>query len=242
MWARNNYKLTRVEGTRRRWGDGKMSLSFFRQSVSIEKEAGARVRRRDEPAAPREVPDEVLVMATLVGDMAAFDQLVRRYRPAVVRVAEAIVGPNLAEDVAQEALLTAFKALPTLETPGKFAAWLHIITRHKALRMGRRERAHRERQADLDRLLLERSTALGRPLPNGCDNPHSVREAIRQLPPDYQLVLTLRYVDHMSVKRIAEFLMLPLTTVKWRLHKGRHLLRHALERQGGHHGKGSGNS
>lgn len=199
-------------------------------------------RRKRVTGEPAELPDEVLVLAALVGDIAAFDQLVRRYRGAVVRVAETIIGPDLAEDVAQEALLTAFKALPTLEAPSKFAAWLHVITRHKALRMSQRERTIRDKQVELDRLLLQRSAALSPPFRSERGEPAIVREAIQRLPPEYRLVITLRYFEHMPVKRIAEFLMLPLTTVKWRLHKGRHLLRQVLEQQGGRHGEGTRNS
>jgi len=48
----------------------------------------------------REPPDEVLVVAAIVGDLQAFDQLVLRYRAAVARVATNIVGREDAEDVA----------------------------------------------------------------------------------------------------------------------------------------------
>jgi RNA polymerase sigma-70 factor (ECF subfamily) len=186
-----------------------------------------------------DLPDEVLVMAAMVGDIHAFDTLVLRYRPAVVRVAQSIVGPELAEDVAQEALLTAFKALPTLEEPKRFPAWLQVITRHKALRFGQRERSLSERQMALDRLLLERSASLSRPMLNGQpDRSREVKQAVEHLPPDVALVLKLRYYDEMPIKRIAEFLALPLTTVKWRLHRGKELLKASFSENGGQHGKG----
>ena len=78
-----------------------------------------------------ESPDEVLVMAAILGDLEAFEELVLRYRVAVVRLAHTIVGDAYAEDVAQDSLLLAFKALPTIEEPKKFAAWLSAITRHR---------------------------------------------------------------------------------------------------------------
>jgi RNA polymerase sigma-70 factor (ECF subfamily) len=196
-------------------------------------------------AAKNDLPDEVLVMAAILGDISAFDTLVLRYRPAVVRVAQAIVGAELAEDVAQEALLTAFKALPSLEEPKKFPAWLHVITRHKAQRFSQRERSLNERLAGLDHLLLHRSAALSRPMLNGQpDRRAELKQAIEQLPPEYALVIKLRFYDEMPVKRIAEFLALPLTTVKWRLHKGKELLRTTLEKNGGEHGEreSAGNS
>jgi len=46
-----------------------------------------------------ESPDEVLVMAAILGDLEAFEELVLRYRAAVVRLARTIVGNNYAEDV-----------------------------------------------------------------------------------------------------------------------------------------------
>ena len=110
-----------------------------------------------------EPPDEVLVVGAILGNLDAFDELVLRYRSAVVRTAQAIVGREYAEDVAQDALLLAFKALPSIEEPRKFAAWLSAITRHRALRFGKRESAHQSRSVVLDEMLLEKLGALARP-------------------------------------------------------------------------------
>src|ERR1044072_761143 len=88
---------------------------------------------------PSESPDELLVVAAILGNLEAFEQLVVRYRPAVVRLARTIVGTDYAEDIAQDSLLLAFKALPTIEEPRKFAAWLSAITRHRALRFSKSE-------------------------------------------------------------------------------------------------------
>ncbi len=60
-----------------------------------------------------DLPDEVLVVAVILGDLAAFNELALRYRAAVVRLAQTIVGREDAEDMAQDALLLAFKALPS---------------------------------------------------------------------------------------------------------------------------------
>src|ERR671927_1464607 len=101
-----------------------------------------------------EVPDEVLVVAAMLGDLSAFDELCARYRAAVVRAAQSVVGRSDAEDVAQDALLIAFKALPTLEAPSKFAAWLAAVTRHRAFRFTREERAHQTGRVELDEALI----------------------------------------------------------------------------------------
>jgi len=60
----------------------------------------------------------------------------------------------------------------------------------------------------------------------------AVRDAINSLPTDFQEVITLYYWADMPQKRIAETLSLPITTVKWRLHKAKDLLKTILEKRG----------
>ena len=183
--------------------------------------AGKKLWMADESSEP---PDEVLVVAAIVGDLEAFDQLVLRYRAAVVRVAQSIVGHEHAEDVAQDALLLAFKALPSLEEPRKFAAWLSAITRHRALRFGKQESTHQSRRVALDEVLIENLAALTQPFDSGTED-DELRRSIESVPDDYALVLKLRFLDEMPLKRIAAFLGTPLSTVKWRLHQGKKLLK-----------------
>jgi RNA polymerase sigma-70 factor, ECF subfamily len=176
-----------------------------------------------------ESPDEVLVVAAILGDLAAFDELASRYRAAVVRAAQAIVGREDAEDVAQDALLLAFKALPSIEDPRKFAAWLQAITRHRALRLSKRERARKHASVELDDLLLEKVGALARPLVVESGPNEEMAMALEKVPADYALVLRLRFLDEMPLKRIAAFLGVPVSTVKWRVHRGKQLLREQVE-------------
>src|SRR5215510_15598995 len=174
-----------------------------------------------------ESPDEVLVMAAILGDLEAFEELVLRYRAAVVRLSRTIVGDGYAEDVAQDSLLLAFKALPTIEEPRKFAAWLSAITRHRAMRFGKSESKTQSRRVAFDEVLIEKVEALSQPVPERIED-QELKEAIDTLPADYALVLKLRFLDEMPLKRIAAFLGAPLTTVKWRLHHGKKLLREQL--------------
>lgn len=176
-----------------------------------------------------ETPDELLVIEAIFGDFDAFDELALRYRAAVVRSAQAIVGRDDAEDVAQDALLLAFKALPSIEDPTKFAAWLSAITRHRALRFNKRESAHKARRIELDELLLEQLGALAGPMIAEQGGDEEVRLALENIPADYALVLRLRFQDEMPLKRIAAFLGIALSTVKWRVHRGKQLLREQVE-------------
>ena len=175
-----------------------------------------------------ESPDELLVIAAILGNLDAFEELVVRYRPAVVRLARTIVGADDAEDVAQDSLLLAFKALPGIEEPRKFPAWLSAITRHRALRFTKNETAKSQGRIALDEALLEKIEALARPIAEK-ERDESMIQALDSLPADYAMPLRLKFLDEMPLNRIAAFMGVPLSTVKWRIHHGKKLLRARVE-------------
>jgi RNA polymerase sigma-70 factor (ECF subfamily) len=175
-----------------------------------------------------ESPDEVLVIAAILGNLEAFEELVVRYRPAVVRLARTIVGVDHAEDVAQDSLLLAFKALPGIEEPRKFPAWLSAITRHRALRFSKSETAQMKKRVPLDEALLENIEALAKPLAEK-ERDEEMIEALETLPSDYAMPLRLRFLDEMPLNRIAAFMGIPLSTVKWRIHHGKKLLKEKVK-------------
>ena len=175
-----------------------------------------------------ESPDELLVIEAILGNLDAFEELVVRYRPAVVRLARTIVGANYAEDVAQDSLLLAFKALPGIEEPDKFPAWLSAITRHRAVRFSKSETAHMSKRVALDEALLEKIEALAKPLAEK-ERDEEMIAALDSLPSDYAMPLRLRFLDEMPLNRIAAFMGLPLSTVKWRIHHGKKLLREKVK-------------
>ena len=177
---------------------------------------------------PAESSDELLVVAAILGNLEAFEELVLRYRPAVVRLARMIVGADHAEDVAQDSLLLAFKALPGLEEPRKFGAWLSAITRHRALRYSKNETLHMNKRVAMDEALLEKIEALARPLADK-ERDEAMIKALDGLPGDYAMPLRLRFLDEMPLNRIAAFMGVPLSTVKWRIHHGKKLLKAKVE-------------
>jgi RNA polymerase sigma-70 factor, ECF subfamily len=174
-----------------------------------------------------ESPDELLVVAAILGNLEAFEQLVLRYRPAVVRLARTIVGTEFAEDVAQDSLLLAFKALPSIDEPSKFGAWLSAITRHRAFRFGKSELTHLSKRVPLDEALIEKIEALARPIADK-ERDEAMVIALDSMPTDYAMPLKLHFLDDMPLKRIAGFLGVPLSTVKWRIHHGKKLLREKM--------------
>ena len=109
-------------------------------------------------------PDEVLVVAAILGDLKAFNELVIRYAHAVLRVVRGIVKEAFAEDIAQESWLLAFKALPSIDDPSKFASWLMAITRNRALRFKEKESRRSSHRVAYDGFLIEQFSALQQPM------------------------------------------------------------------------------
>lgn len=180
------------------------------------------VRERQAP----EPADAVLAIAAVVGNLEAFGELVRRYRRAVERIAAGIAGQQFAEDIAQEAFLLAFKALPDLDEPDRFAAWLYAITRNRALRWARKE--SRMVRVEFDDALLSCIGPLAterKDLESAVD----LAAGIDVLPENLRLIMRLRWLDEMPMQQISAFTGLPLSTVKWRLHEGKRLLRESMK-------------
>ncbi len=180
----------------------------------------------------QELTDEALVAAALAGYLAGFDELVRRFRPAVRLTARRYAADGEAvEDLCQEAFLRAYKALPRLDEPARFGAWLHAITRNLALGERRNGARERERLSPLDQLLLGELESPG-PTPAEqfelCETQQLVRRAVEALPWPYREVVYLYYWEGMPLSRVAAFLGVPLTTAKWRLRYARERLQREL--------------
>ena len=79
----------------------------------------------------RNLNDETLVMLTLAGEQSAYEVLVNRYHKAVIASACSVTHNTfLAEDTAQDAFVTAWIKLDTLNEPEKFAAWVCRIAKN----------------------------------------------------------------------------------------------------------------
>ncbi|HEX5855498.1 MAG TPA: RNA polymerase sigma factor [Thermoanaerobaculia bacterium] len=192
--------------------------------------AGAPELERKEAVRPRleDRPDELLVAAAIEGDPFAFEDLVSRHRPGALRVATGIVGSTLAEDVVQDALLLAHRALASLQDRAKFSRWLLAIIRWRALRVGRLESRHAVGRVTLDDTDLETFSHLASD-PRQIDAGDGVLlEALENIPPEYAEVIRYHFLHDLPHQKIANFLTVPLSTVKWRCFRGKEILRCTL--------------
>jgi RNA polymerase sigma-70 factor, ECF subfamily len=178
------------------------------------------------------IEDRYLVAAALAGKPDAYDELVRRYRGAVILLAMRSLGSReAAQDVAQEAFIIGFQQLPQLKDPRRFGPWIRTIAHNRAKRLGKLE--SRSLPVEDGRMDLVRADNLD-PTCNPVEavlkkeRDTAIRGLVASLPPGTQMALQLYYAEQWSVTQIAEFLSLTKTTVKWRLHAGRKQLARAL--------------
>jgi len=162
-----------------------------------------------------------LVARSLGQDHEAFGQLVDRYSPIIVNLAYRMVGDRTdAEDLAQEAFITAFKALPTFRADAKFSTWLYRIAANKCKDW---LRTRRPGQLDLDSVPDEHLAENRTPekLLSQQQVADQLDRAIRRLPPLYREAFVLKHVEGLSYEEMEEILGVNGDTLKMRVYKGR---------------------
>jgi RNA polymerase sigma-70 factor (ECF subfamily) len=165
-----------------------------------------------------------LVERAMNGDRDAFALLAERSLPKIVGAAGLIIKDAFAaEDVAQDALLRAWRDLPSLRDPDRFDAWLHRLMVHASLDHLRKHR-HDRRSEALDPF-LEPSTA---PNLDSLADRDELDRGLRRLPDSLRVVVVLRYFVDLGDAEIAAATSLPIGTVKSRHHRALALLRAEL--------------
>ena len=172
-----------------------------------------------------DVLDEMLVLRCQQGDGHAVELLVGRWQPRLLRQALRLTGDlEAASDAVQEAWLAIVRGLGRLHDPARFRPWAYQIVSRKCTDWVRR----RQRRRRLDRRVAAENGAEAA-APVADDRLAQVRRQLRLLPSDRRAILSMHYVEGMSVREIAEVLSIPEGTVKSRLFHARNRLRDSLE-------------
>jgi len=174
--------------------------------------------------------DEVqLVKEAQSGDRTAFAELACRYRTAAYAAAYIRVGNHHdAEDIAQEALLTAYEKIAALIYPEKFGAWLCAIAARKAMRRKSQKAKETEHlQVIAEQSSLTEKQDVWESLAAG-ELREVVHTLIASLSQIHREAIELYYLQGYSVKEIAKFLDVPKGTVKRRLFDARQKLKRQL--------------
>jgi RNA polymerase sigma-70 factor (ECF subfamily) len=200
----------------------------------------AESRHRVTATVPLEATDLDLVRLAQAGDLDAFGELVERNRRAVFRAALACVGsPAEADDVAQEAFVTAFRKLGTFRGEAQFRTWLLSITWRKAidrrknvmrwlrLTVGPPRDEYGEEVSDY----MDRMPSVDRSQEDAVvdeELQRNVTRLIGTLPKKLRDALLLAGTGEHTYEEISRMLGAPLGTVKWRVSEARRVLKKKL--------------
>jgi RNA polymerase sigma-70 factor (ECF subfamily) len=174
----------------------------------------------------------ILVDRAKRGDLRAFDELVRRYRPRILALALHLSGSETdAEDIAQDVFLSAFRALPRFEGRSHFFTWVYRMTVNKGLNYKRS--ASRRRESLDDDTRVERAVAV-----DAAGDPVRAAElrqtyarllgALDAMPESMRTSVVLVALQGLSHGEAAVVQGCAPGTVAWHLHEARKRLREAL--------------
>jgi RNA polymerase sigma-70 factor (ECF subfamily) len=189
----------------------------------------------DNPAG--KLTEDVLIRRVREGEHDLFYELIRPYERRVYSAAFSILQNQAdAEDVAQEAVLKAFKHIGQFRAEARFSTWLIQITVNEARMRRRKEHAHMiepiSGHEDEEGNYTPRDFADWREIPSETLERKEVRqklaEALASLGEIYRDVFVLRDVQHLSIEETAKYLGISTASVKTRLLRARLMLRDLL--------------
>lgn len=171
--------------------------------------------------ANREHADQLLVVRCQLGERAAFDDLIGRWSSSLRRYALKLTNdPELADDLTQDVWLRVIQGLGRLREAARFRPWLFGIA-HRTFMDRLRIRYAMPVDTGMD---IEEVAAI-EDIGSGEDLERALATGMSLLPMVEREVLTLFYLEELSLADIAEALSIPVGTVKSRLFRARTLLR-----------------
>ncbi|HEX3892975.1 MAG TPA: sigma-70 family RNA polymerase sigma factor [Terracidiphilus sp.] len=181
-----------------------------------------------------------IVAAILAGETQFYHELIRSHERSVYMMALSYMKNEAdAEDVAQEALIKAFRNLSTFRGDAKFSTWLISITLNEARNRLRRQGVVRmqslDEPPDDDGAVSPALLRDWREIPSEAVEREEVRtlikKAVELLPEIYKQVFLLRDVEEFDVNETAQALSISISNVKVRLHRARMMLQKELAPQ-----------
>lgn len=167
------------------------------------------------------------IKAAQGGDLAAYGAIVRRFQDMAYGCAYAVLGDfHLAEDAAQEAFIEAYRKLGDLREPKAFPGWFRKVVLKHCDRFTRKKRVE---TVPLDEAAeVHASTERPDRAAERIEMKDRVLAAIQSLPESQRMATTLFYINGYSHNEVADFLEVPVSTVKKRLHDSRRKLKERM--------------
>lgn len=172
--------------------------------------------------------DAELANRARVGDKAAFGVLVKKYQGPIYSFAlHFFRAPDVAEDVAQETFLRAYRFLHSYDDSRRFVTWLYSIARNICIDK-HRERVRKEGVSleDVPQHLLLSEGLENDPL-GQLENREAkrlLREAVEKLPEKYKTPVILCYMEGLSYQEIGEVIGISLNNTKIRIFRAKKML------------------
>jgi RNA polymerase sigma-70 factor, ECF subfamily len=162
------------------------------------------------------------------GNTDAFLALVRSYERRLLYFLRRFErDPERALDALQEVWLTAWRTRGLLRSPGAFRAWIYRIAHGKVINGIRSEMRRRQVEEEQQRSGAPVATRTGA----SWEAAELVHFALSRVSPEHREVLTLRFLEEMTIEEIAEAIDCPVGTVKSRLHYARREIQSVIEEQ-----------
>ncbi len=174
--------------------------------------------------------DVQLIHKILSGDEEAFSALVRKYQKSVHALAWRKIGDfHIAEEIAQDAFLQAYKNLATLRNPNQFAGWLYVIANNLCKRWHQKQKLSTRSLEGTPMTEIENSSykryELEQREVEAAERRHEiVKELLETLPESERTVVTLHYLGEMTAQEIGKFLGVSVNTIKSRIRRARERL------------------
>jgi RNA polymerase sigma-70 factor (ECF subfamily) len=182
--------------------------------------------------------DRTIVDRLRAGDEAAFVEVVRRYQPRLLRLAQAVVGSRaVAEEVCQDTWLAVVRGVERFEGRSSFQTWLYRVLLNRARTSASREQRAGRPPRDLGERFDTDGEWAEPPVPwsERVDErlvaerlAHTVRDLLPLLPEQQRHVVVLRDVDGLDAAEVAALLGISGGNQRVLLHRGRAKLRECL--------------
>lgn len=191
------------------------------------------------PMSDREV-DQQLVERAQRGDKKAFELLVLKYQRKLERLLSRVIrDPAEIEDVAQEAFIKAYRALPNFRGESAFYTWLYRIgintAKNYLISLGRRAPTSTEFDSEEAESFEEASGLRDINTPEAQlmtkQIAQTVNATIDSLPEELKTAITLREIDGLSYEEIAQIMNCPIGTVRSRIFRAREAVAEKLRPQ-----------
>ena len=181
--------------------------------------------------------DQALVERVQNGDSRAFDLLVQKYQNRISKlIARFVRNPADVQDVAQEAFIKAYRALPNFRGESAFYTWLYRIAINTAknhlVAAGRKSPSYAVDVQEVEKYdasgwLKEYATPERELLADEIQV--TVNTALEGLPPDLREAITLREIEGLSYEDIAQVMDCPIGTVRSRIFRAREAIDEKLQ-------------